>query len=90
MRAEPEGGVVVVRVRPDATVVVVDHGPGVSPDDCEKIFEPFWRKNDCSPGTGLGLSIAKELVELHEGTVSLAPTPGGGATFEVSLRRASA
>ena len=46
LRAEPEGGTVLVRVRPGATVEVVDHGEGVAVEDNEKIFEPFWRKDD--------------------------------------------
>jgi len=89
LRAEPEGGTVVVQVRSDATIAVVDHGAGISSDERSKIFEPFWRKDERSQGTGLGLSIVKELVELHEGKVSVAPTPGGGATFEVSLAQTS-
>ncbi|MBU3888040.1 HAMP domain-containing sensor histidine kinase [Methylosinus sp. KRF6] len=87
LRAEPEGGTVLVQVGRDATIRVIDHGEGISHDELSKIFEPFWRKDEHSRGTGLGLSIAKDLVELHAGMISVTPTPGGGATFEVSLER---
>ncbi len=85
LRAEPEGGVVLVRVLKDATIEVVDHGEGVDENDREMIFEPFWRKNGTTPGTGLGLAIAKELVEKHHGRIWAEDTPGGGATFKIRI-----
>nr|WP_255609540.1 HAMP domain-containing sensor histidine kinase [Methylosinus sp. Sm6] len=85
LRAEPEGGIVLVRVRADATVEVVDHGEGVDAADREKIFEPFWRKSEATPGTGLGLAITKEIVERHHAQISVASTPGGGATFRIAF-----
>ncbi len=89
LRAEPEGGLVLVRVLKDATIEVVDHGEGVQESDREMIFEPFWRKKGTTPGTGLGLAIAKELVEKHHGRIWVENTPGGGATFKVALPRAN-
>jgi signal transduction histidine kinase len=85
LRAEPEGGTVLVRVDADATVAVIDHGEGVADCDRELIFEPFWRKTDAKPGAGLGLAIVKELMEAHAGRVDLEATPGGGATFKLSF-----
>ncbi|WP_400770512.1 sensor histidine kinase [Methylosinus sporium] len=87
LRAEPEGGAVVVSVGDDAVVEVVDHGAGVAPADREMIFEPFWRKNETTRGTGLGLAVAKELMEKMRGRSDFAETPGGGATFRLSFRR---
>ena len=87
LRAEPEGGTVVVRVGEDATVEVIDHGEGVAESDRELIFEPFWRKNEATPGTGLGLAIAKELTETLGGRIWIEDTPGGGATFKLSFPR---
>lgn len=87
LRAEPVGGTVVVRLKPGASLEVVDHGEGVAPDDRETIFEPFWRKSEATPGTGLGLAIVKELVELHGGKISIEETPGSGATFKLSFPR---
>ncbi len=46
LRAEPEKGTVQVRVKPGATIEVIDHGEGVTPEDRERIFEPFWRKSE--------------------------------------------
>jgi signal transduction histidine kinase len=83
LRAEPEGGTVLVRVGADATVAVIDHGEGVAESDRNLIFEPFWRKTDAKPGAGLGLAIVKELMEAQDGRVSLEETPGGGATFKL-------
>lgn len=85
LRAEPKGGVVLVRVTEDAVVEVIDHGEGVDLIHRDMIFEPFWRKSDASPGAGLGLAITKDLVEKHRGDIRVEETPGGGATFVVSF-----
>jgi signal transduction histidine kinase len=85
VRAEPEGGTVVVRVLPNAEIEVIDHGPGVTPAERELIFEPFWRRDERTPGTGLGLSIVRELLHKIGGSILVDATPGGGATFRVSL-----
>ena len=87
LRAEPEGGTVVVRVGADAVVEVVDHGEGVAPLDREMIFEPFWRKSETTLGTGLGLAVAKDLMAKMQGRIAVAETPCGGATFRLSFRR---
>jgi signal transduction histidine kinase len=85
LRAEPLGGTVIVRLRPDPIVEVIDHGEGVAPCDRETIFEPFWRKSEAAPGAGLGLAIAKELMDLHGGRIWVEETPGGGATFKLTF-----
>lgn len=90
LHAEPQGGTLVVRLTESAELEVVDHGEGIAESDRELIFEPFWRKSEARPGTGLGLAIVKEIVELHDGRISIEPTPGGGATFRVALARAPA
>jgi signal transduction histidine kinase len=67
---------------------VCDHGPGVPPDDRERIFEPFFRLPGASErvgGVGLGLSLVKSIAERHGGWVRCADRPGGGACFEVNL-----
>jgi two-component system phosphate regulon sensor histidine kinase PhoR len=69
-------------------VVVSDSGPGIPPNDLARVFERFYRvdKSRSGPGgTGLGLSIVKHLVELHDGQVSVANRPDGGAAFTVVL-----
>lgn len=67
---------------------VIDHGKGVPPAEREKIFERFYRVDRSRADRdhfGLGLSVAKELVELHGGSIRLLETPGGGCTFQVAL-----
>ena len=85
LRAEPEGGTVLVRIGSNGTVEVIDHGEGVPVDARGMIFEPFWRGDETTPGAGLGLAIVKELMDLHKGEISIAETPGGGATFRLTL-----
>jgi len=77
-----------------ATMSVVDHGPGLKPDDAGRVFEPFYRVNASrsrdSAGAGLGLSIVAAVVDAHGGSIKVGETPGGGATFEVELPIAKA
>lgn len=72
---------------------VTDHGPGLRPDEMERIFEPFFRADPSrsrdSGGAGLGLSIVNAVVTAHGGQVRVKETSGGGATFEVELPLAS-
>jgi len=90
LRAEPEGGTVVVQVGPGAALAVIDHGEGVAAADRPFVFEPFWRREDGSRGTGLGLAMVREVVRLHGGEASVTTTPGGGATFTIALPRGGA
>jgi two-component system sensor histidine kinase KdpD len=73
---------------------VVDHGPGVPEAERERIFEAFQRLRARDGvrerGTGLGLAIVRGFVEAHGGTIHVETTPGGGATFVVSLACAEA
>lgn len=85
LRAEPEGGTVVVAVAPGPVLSVVDHGPGVPAADRALVFEPFWRGDPTTRGTGLGLAIVREVARLHAGSAEVEETPGGGATFRLRL-----
>jgi signal transduction histidine kinase len=87
MRAEPEGGTIIVRVTAEGRVTIADHGEGVAVAHREMIFEPFWRKSESSPGAGLGLAIAKEIVDAHRGRIWVEETEGGGATFALAFPR---
>jgi len=73
--ARLEDGALVFEVR--------DHGPGVPPDEAERIFEPFHTTR--VRGTGLGLAVARRVVELHGGTLDVRNHPDGGAVFRVRL-----
>jgi two-component system OmpR family sensor kinase len=85
-------GPVAVRVSSapgEAVIEVADSGAGIPEQDRAKVFERFYRgdssRTRTSGGTGLGLSIVAALVAAHHGSVTIADTPGGGATFRVSL-----
>jgi len=84
-----ENGTVLVAVERSATelcISVTDDGPGISPEDQERIFERFFRVSGSgSSGSGLGLAIARGLVELHRGRLSVESTRGRGSTFRVVL-----
>jgi signal transduction histidine kinase len=82
----PANTTVEVRVHDNGVIQVLDHGPGVPPDQRELIFRRFWRgASRAGPGAGLGLSIVKRAVETYGGTIEVSETPGGGATFTLSL-----
>jgi len=71
-------------------VRVVDRGPGIPPDDWERVFLPFQRLGDTdnTVGVGLGLALSRGLTEVMGGSLSPEETPGGGLTMVVSLRAA--
>jgi signal transduction histidine kinase len=72
-----------------AQVTVEDDGPGLPPDELERIFEPFYRVEDSrnreTGGTGLGLPIARNILRAHGGDVVLGNRAGGGARAVVTL-----
>jgi two-component system sensor histidine kinase BarA len=72
-------------------VSVRDAGPGIAPEEADKIFQPFYRTATGlkhAKGAGLGLAIAKLLVELHHGRLWVDTTPGHGSCFSFTLRSA--
>ncbi len=75
----------------DAVLEVADQGPGMTPEDAQRVFERFYRTDSsrarASGGTGLGLSIVDSLVYAHGGRVTVATAPGQGCCFRVSLPR---
>jgi signal transduction histidine kinase len=82
-----DSGVLTLRGRtgPDGGVAldVIDTGPGVPPDLRSKIFEALFTTK--ARGIGLGLSVSRSLAESNGGTLTLASTPGQGATFTLTL-----
>ncbi len=67
---------------------VSDQGPGISPEQLERIFDRFYRikgQNHHAAGTGLGLAICKRIVEAHGGRIWVESTPGVGSSFYFSL-----
>jgi signal transduction histidine kinase len=64
-------------------VTVHDNGPGIAADAREKIFRPFFTTKQT--GTGLGLALVQKIVVTHNGRIAVVPTPGTGATFQITL-----
>lgn len=67
---------------------IIDHGMGIKDKDKPFIYDRFFcadKSRTQKEHYGLGLSIARELVEMHKGTIELSDTPGGGCTFTISL-----
>ncbi len=87
----PDDGTVEVDMSCDDDMLslsVKDSGIGMTPEECAKIWERFYRTSASqkfAKGSGLGLSIAKELVELHEGTLTVESAQGLGTKFTLSL-----
>ena len=87
----PKGGCIDVasaRVNGEVRVSVTDTGPGIAPEDHERIFEEFQQTEvgvDQREGTGLGLALSKRLVELHRGRIWVESEPGEGSRFVFTL-----
>jgi signal transduction histidine kinase len=97
VRHSPEGGRVRVEARSEGGTVhlsVLDDGPGVAPEERERVFEPFFRaasERTRDDGSGLGLAIVREIARVHGGDVSVEAGPDGrGARFRASLPAAPA
>ncbi|MBI3998369.1 MAG: HAMP domain-containing protein [Armatimonadetes bacterium] len=95
IRHTPAGSVVTVGAEAKGDAVhlwVQDTGPGIAPEESERIFDRFFRldasRSRASGGTGLGLAIVKALVEAHGGRVEVSSRPGEGSTFTIVLPRA--
>jgi signal transduction histidine kinase len=88
VRHSPQGGTVAItfdRADGFARAHVSDQGPGIDPEDQQRIFERFERAKGTEGGTGLGLAIARRLANSMGGDISLESTPGQGSRFTVSL-----
>jgi CheY-like chemotaxis protein len=68
-------------------IEVEDSGPGIAPEDQQRVFEPFVQLGALADnkGTGLGLTITREFVRLMKGTLTLQSTPGKGTLFRIDL-----
>src|SRR5439155_514119 len=72
----------------EASITVLDRGPGIASDELERVFEKFYRgrkARDKVEGTGMGLAIAKGIVEAHGGRIRAENRPGGGAAVVMIL-----
>ena len=88
VRAMRNGGTLKVAIEPlkdDWQVSFADTGTGMTPQQTEKIFEPF--QSNFEGGTGLGLAVVYQIVQAHEGKVWARSKPEQGTTFVLRLRR---
>ena len=83
----PEPAQALQRCRSAAVLEVTDHGPGLTREQAEHVFERFYRADQArtSGGTGLGLAIVAALVAAHGGAAWVQSRPGEGATFCIAL-----
>jgi two-component system OmpR family sensor kinase/two-component system sensor histidine kinase QseC len=93
VRYTPRGGSVAVRTlarSERALVEIVDTGPGIAPEERERVFDRFYRRpGTAAPGTGLGLAIVKAIAERHGAQVLLGDAAGGGLRVTVEFPRLS-
>jgi signal transduction histidine kinase len=83
----PSGGSLTIRTQNlDGKVAleVSDSGAGLTPEECERLFTPYYTTKQ--HGTGLGLAIVQSVVSDHKGTITVHSEPGKGATFRIELR----
>jgi len=90
IKFSPEGSEILLHGDTDDSgavrVSVRDHGPGIPPNEVEKIFEAFVQSSktkDGSGGTGLGLAICRKIVQAHGGSIDAENMPGGGSRFNI-------
>jgi signal transduction histidine kinase len=84
--AMPEGGTLTVHTTPQgagARLEISDSGKGLSQEECERLFTPYYSTK--THGTGLGLAIVQSVVSDHHGRVSVESQPGKGTTFRIDL-----
>jgi signal transduction histidine kinase len=91
MDAMPEGGTLTLRTRQDdgnAIIEASDSGAGLTPEECERLFTPYYTSKQ--HGTGLGLAIVQSVVTDHKGRIAVESAPGRGTTFRIELPKGEA
>ena len=86
MDAMPKGGTLTIaasRARDIVRIAVTDTGAGLTPEECERLFTPYYTTKQ--HGTGLGLAIVQSVVADHNGTIAVESAEGGGARFVIEL-----
>jgi signal transduction histidine kinase len=89
--AMPQGGTLTLRTRDEdgkVLIEVADTGSGLTPEDCARIYTPYYTSKQ--HGTGLGLAIVQSIVSDHGGRIRVQSEPGCGTTFVIELPRNSA
>ena len=91
MDSMPNGGRLTLSAQPSADKIemrVADTGEGLTPEECERLFTPYYTTKQ--HGTGLGLAIVQSVVADHNGTIAVESRAGSGATFIITLPKATA
>jgi signal transduction histidine kinase len=86
--AMPQGGTLTLRTRAGAEnffIEVADTGTGLSKEECDRLFTPYYTTKE--HGTGLGLAIAQSVVSDHNGRIAVKSATGQGTTFVIELPR---
>jgi two-component system nitrogen regulation sensor histidine kinase NtrY len=84
--AMPDGGILTVRLAAAGSGVrleVSDTGQGLTPEECDRLFTPYYTTK--THGTGLGLAIVQSVISDHHGRISVESSPGKGTTFRIEL-----
>ncbi|TBV13433.1 hypothetical protein DNK01_11445 [Stutzerimonas kirkiae] len=84
----PRGGNQVLRTMAPAILEVEDDGPGIPPEDYERVFERFYQRNPQAGGSGLGQAIVGEICRAHQARVSLHQALPNGLRVRVEFARA--
>ena len=86
------GGSATIQLTADSNnveITITDAGPGLSKTDMEEVFTPFYRgessRSRTTGGTGLGLTIAKEIIQMHQGSITLTNPVDGGLKVTINL-----
>jgi signal transduction histidine kinase len=89
IQAMPEGGIITIRTRAtlrgDVEMDIADNGVGMAPEKIEQVFLPFF--TDKNRGSGLGLAIAKNIINKHNGLITVVSRVGQGSTFTLTFNR---
>jgi signal transduction histidine kinase len=90
MDAMPDGGTLTLSAKANEDNVeirVADTGQGMTPEECERLFTPYYTTKE--HGTGLGLAIVQSVIADHAGTIAVESRPSGGTTFVITLPKTS-
>jgi two-component system NtrC family sensor kinase len=84
----PEGGTITITTQQDEnsfSVTISDTGPGISQENLDKLFSPFFTTKPVGKGTGLDLPVCYGIIKMHGGNIEAGNNPDGGAFFKITV-----